>query len=78
MQFGGNGDVVKILTEKYGIVHAYARCNNCDWDAAIDIAKSNRMQLLRNKIYSHIRETKHRVTLETGNSTDYYFSQTDL
>ena len=62
---------MKVKSEKYGIIHAYAQCDDCDWDAAIDIKKSNRMQLLRNKIYQHIRKTGHSVTLETGNSTRY-------
>jgi len=63
---------MKVKTEKYGIIHAYAQCNNCDWDATIDTNAKNRMQKLRNKIYSHVLKTGHRVTLETGNETDYY------
>ena len=57
---------------KYGIVHAYAQCSNCDWDAAIEITSKNRMQKLRNKIYSHVNKTGHKVHLEIGNSTTYY------
>ncbi|MEA2104191.1 MAG: hypothetical protein U9P79_06085 [Candidatus Cloacimonadota bacterium] len=61
-----------IMNKKYGIVHAYAQCDDCDWDATMDITAKNRMQKLRNKIYSHIRKTGHSVTLETGNVTKYY------
>lgn len=60
-----------VKTEKYGIIHAFAQCNKCDWDAAIDTAETNRMQKLRNKIYVHVKKTGHSVTLETGNSTTY-------
>lgn len=60
-----------IKTEKYGIIHAFAQCDICDWDAAIDIAETNRMHKLRNKIYAHVQKTGHSVTLETGNSTTY-------
>lgn len=62
---------MKIKTTKYGIIHGYAQCRGCHWDSAIDINEINRMQNLRNRIYSHIRKTGHRVTLETGSSTDY-------
>ena len=34
-------------TTKYGIIHAYAQCNICEWDAAIDIDSKNRMNKLR-------------------------------
>ena len=62
---------MKIISNKYGIVHAYAQCGSCEWDATIDTEKTNRMQKLRNEIYKHIRETGHKVTLETGNVTVY-------
>jgi hypothetical protein len=62
-----------VKSDKSGIIHAYAQCNNCEWDSVIRIDEDNRMQKLRNRIYSHVSKTKHRVTLETGNSTIYYF-----
>ena len=61
----------KVVTTKYGIIHGYAQCDNCDWDSAIEIHETNRMQRLRNRIYSHVNKTGHSVTLETGNSTNY-------
>lgn len=60
-----------VKTEKYGIIHAFAQCDKCDWDAAIDVTQNNGMQKLRNKIYAHVKKTGHSVTLETGNSTTY-------
>lgn len=64
--------MIKVIkVKKYGIIHAYAQCDNCDWTAAIDTRETNRMQKLRNKIYAHVKKTGHRVTLETGNSTTY-------
>ncbi len=65
--------MTKIKTTKYGIIHAYAQCDICNWDSALNINDKNRMQNLRNKIYAHIKKTRHSVTLETGNSTAYEF-----
>ncbi len=61
-----------IKTKKYGIIHAAAFCTNCNWIDAVDLSEKNEMGNLRNKIYSHIKETGHKVNLETSNSTDYY------
>lgn len=62
---------MKIITTKYGITHAYAQCVDCYWDSTIETNDPNRMQKLRNRIYSHIKETGHTVNLETGTSTNY-------
>ena len=61
-----------VKVKKYGIIHAYAQCTQCDWDEAINTGETNRMQKLRNRIYSHVKKTGHEITLETGNSTHYY------
>ena len=67
--------VMKLIkTEKYGIIHAIAQCTICGWDSAINIGEKNRMQQLRNRIYAHVKKTKHLVNLETGNSTDYFIN----
>lgn len=58
-------------SDKSGIIHAYAQCQNCNWDASLDIYAKNRMQKLRNQIAKHIKESKHTVVLETGKSTVY-------
>ena len=63
---------MKIISNKYGIIHAVALCDNCIWDAAINIGEANYMQNLRNKVYKHIKETGHTVDIETGSSTVYY------
>lgn len=69
---------MKVKSYKYGIIHAYAQCNNCDWDATIKINDDfNRMSKLRSKIYAHVKKTGHKVSLETGNSTDYYLDSSD-
>ena len=65
----------QIKVERFGIIHFYAQCDNCDWDDAINGNKANRNQVVRNKIYSHVRKTGHKVTLETGNSTYYSLNQ---
>ena len=60
-----------VYVRKHGIIHAYAQCSDCEWDASMKIDEPNRMQRLRNRIYSHVKATGHSVTLETGNSTIY-------
>lgn len=60
---------MKIL--RYGIIHAFAQCQNCDWDSSIDISCNNRMDKLRKQIKNHVRKYEHTVVLETGNSTKY-------
>lgn len=56
-------------SERYGIIHAYAQCTNCEWDAAIDIKSNSRMGKLRQQIRRHVEKTGHTVILETGSST---------
>ena len=62
---------MEIQTEKFGIIHAIATCRVCNWDYGLKIDKPNRMQDVRNNIYKHVRETGHKVVLETGNTTYY-------
>jgi len=66
---------MKIVFDKYGIIHAYAQCSNCDWTDAMRTYQQDRMQKLRNRIYSHIKKTGHTVELETGTATTYYAKQ---
>lgn len=61
----------KVQSSSTGIIHAYAQCDNCDWNSAIDIKERNRMGKLKSRIYSHVKSTEHSVTLETGNSFTY-------
>ncbi len=62
---------MKVISDKTGIIHAYAQCQNCTWDYAMEFKLNNRMQKLRNNIAAHIKSTGHVVVLETGNSTTY-------
>lgn len=62
----------RVKTKKFGIIHFFAQCWDCEWSEAIDTNEINRNQKVRNKIYKHVRETGHTVKLETGNATDYY------
>jgi len=59
---------------KFGIIHAIAYCENCNWSEGIKLESRNRMQELRRKITQHIKETKHSISLETGNSTRYSYN----
>ena len=63
-----------VKSKKYGIINALAFCDVCNWTDGINIQEPNRMQKLRNRIYIHVRETHHKVILETGNSTDYFLT----
>lgn len=58
-------------SKKFGIVHAYAQCDDCEWTTALDINVIDRMGKVRRQIKSHIDITGHTVTLETGNATKY-------
>ncbi len=66
---------MQIKTDKFGIIHAYAQCTICEWDSVIEGNEFNRMQKLRNRIYAHVKKTGHKVTLETGNTTDYFIKE---
>ena len=61
----------KVRVTKYGTIHFYAQCTECEWDDAIHLHEKNRRQRVRNSVYRHVRETGHRVQLEAGTSTDY-------
>ncbi len=65
-----NENTMKVKSRKYGIIHFYAQCSDCAWDAAI--GKEVGTQDVRNKITAHVKKTGHTVKLETGTSTDYY------
>lgn len=58
-------------SRKDGIIHAYAQCNDCEWDAALDINSVSRMNKLRAQIKRHVEKENHTVVLETGNATEY-------
>jgi len=61
---------MEIHVEKYGIIHYYAQCKNCGWDAAI-FANASSTQGIRNLIRKHIKETGHSVHLESTSATRY-------
>lgn len=63
---------MKIGTRKFGIIHYYAQCQNCDWVCGIRTEIANIPEDVRNEIYKHIRKTGHRVQVEGGTSTDYF------
>jgi len=66
---------MKVKIKRHGIIQAIAQCNDCKWDAALDDLNDFQMQKLRYEIYSHVKKTGHRVTLETGSSTEYYLDK---
>lgn len=53
--------------------HALTFCDSCKWQE--DESLHQDMEKLRSLIYSHIRKTGHRVTLETGYSNTYYLEE---
>lgn len=62
---------MKIKVEKYLNVGYYAQCQQCDWDAAISTKETPLEQDVRNAITRHIRQTEHRVRLESTSSRVY-------
>ena len=62
----------KVKSERYGIIHAQAVCNCCDWTEAMNTGEVNRVQNLQRKARKHVSETGHEVVLETGNAIKYF------
>ncbi len=65
-------DSLSVKSEKYGIVHYYAQCNECSWDCGMDIDHKKRTENVRRKIKRHVARTGHVVKLDSGSSTRYY------
>jgi len=63
---------MKIKTRKYGLIHYYAQCDNCDWNCGIRTEIASFPQDVRNEVYKHIRKTGHKVSVEGGTHTDYF------
>jgi len=62
-----------VKVTRYGIVHHHAVCTDpeCSWYEGIHTDVTPTAQSLRNAVRRHVRTTGHRVTIETGTSTDY-------
>lgn len=52
---------------QYGIIHAIANCEVCEWSCA----EYRDMGKTRQEIRKHVNNTGHSVTLETGKATRY-------
>ena len=61
---------MKIKVIRHGLMHYHAQCDDCDWECAV-YDNNNSHQDVRNLIRKHVKETKHRVSLETGSAIDY-------
>jgi len=57
----------KVKTDSYGLVHAVANCDHCDFHEGSYIDVS-RMRVLARR---HVAKTGHTVNVETGKSTTY-------
>jgi len=64
----------KIKVENYGVIHYYAQCEQCKWDAGIYSSGLETRQDVRNAIRKHVKKTGHTVNLESGSSTRYTIS----
>ena len=62
---------MKIMVEQFGVIHYYAQCEDCSWDAGITSNGLKSKQDVRNAIRKHIRKTRHTVSLESGTATLY-------
>lgn len=59
-----------VTTERRGIIHMIAYCDQCKWDDAW--GDGDRSQsAVRRAAKRHAHNTGHTVTLETGTSTTY-------
>lgn len=62
---------MKIKVERYGNIGYYAQCSDCDWDAARNTEETPSNQDVRNAIRRHVRQTGHRVSVESTTATEY-------
>lgn len=66
-----------VTTERRGIIHMIAYCDDCDWDDAW--GESERSQrAVRQAAKRHVDSTGHTVTVETGSSTTYTTHKQDI
>lgn len=68
----------RVIVKKIGVVHYYAQCERCTWDAGINSEGLVTRSDVRNAITKHVRETGHSVNLESGTSTKYTAATSDL
>ena len=58
---------MKVKITHYGKIHFHAHCDNCDWQPS-DGADA---RVMRVEAIKHVKETGHRVSVETGDSSHY-------
>lgn len=63
--------VKRIKTERFGFTHYQAFCYSCDFAPAIRTKETPTPEDVRNAVRRHVRQTGHKVSIETGVSTHY-------
>jgi hypothetical protein len=62
----------KVQAARYGITHYHATCSECDFTCGISFASVEERRSVQKEVRKHVRETGHRVTIESCTSTRYY------
>lgn len=60
----------EVVITKFGVIHNYAQCWNCEWDCNCHKNKN-----YYSAIIAHVKKTGHTVKRESGSSTDYSLSK---
>ena len=66
----------KVKAKQYGTVHCYAQCWECGFDASMLTEQADTPADVRRLVRQHVLKTGHRVTIESGTSTDYSLEAT--
>lgn len=68
-----NKKAKKVISSRVGLVHAIATCSHCDYYDSMTIQEGTKG--LRKRVKKHVKETGHKVTIETGSV--YIYSTED-
>jgi hypothetical protein len=66
---------MSIKIDRVGIIHYHARCDECDFDAAIQTEETPTRADVRRSVMKHVRKTAHTVVIESGSATRYIFEK---
>lgn len=61
---------MKVKSKTGRITHYYAQCTECDWSEGIGCNAD--LNMIKNRIRTHVRKTGHKVITEKGSSIEYF------
>ena len=63
--------MMRIVVSKYGVIHYYATCTQCDFTSAFQTKECPARADVLRAVRSHIKRTGHEVIVESGSHTRY-------